>query len=89
VELPEIAVIQEAAHRVRGDVPCAVLVELVPGRKFKTAISTSLETSMEKAGGLDHDHTGSAAITMAVGQPEERHGLSPSFGVIAVSPSAC
>jgi hypothetical protein len=31
----------------------------------------SLETSMEKAVGFDHDHPGSATIRMEVGQPEE------------------
>jgi hypothetical protein len=50
----------------------------VPGRKLKTAISfgqRSLETGMEKAVGLDHDHASSAAIRMAMCQREEWHGL--------------
>jgi hypothetical protein len=32
---------------------------------------------------------GSAGARKAIGQPEEGHGISPSFGIIAVSPSAC
>ena len=32
----------------------------------------SLEASMKKAAGLDDDHTGSATVRMAIGQPEER-----------------
>jgi hypothetical protein len=31
---------------------------------------------MEEAGGLDHDHAGSAAIGMAIGQPEQGHRVS-------------
>jgi hypothetical protein len=69
LQLPEIAVIQEAVHHVLRDLPRAVLVELVPGYEFKIAIRTSrrsLETSMEKAtAGLDHDHVGGTAVRMA------------------------
>jgi hypothetical protein len=31
---------------------------------------------VEKIGRVDHHHAGGAAIRVAVGQPEERHGLS-------------
>ena len=31
---------------------------------------------MEEAAGLDHDHAGSAAIRMVIGQPEEGHVAS-------------
>jgi hypothetical protein len=59
----------------------------VPRHELKLSIGTgqrSLETSMEKVVGLDHDHAGNAAVRIAgnaalriaVGQPEEGHGLS-------------
>jgi hypothetical protein len=63
-----------------GDLARALLVKPVPGRELKTAIGAgqgSLETSMEKPqAGLDHDHSGSAAIGVAIRQPKEGHGLS-------------
>jgi hypothetical protein len=90
VQLPEIAAIQAAAQHVRRNLACALRSKLVPGHEFKIAIGTSqrnLETSMEKAGGLDHDHAGNAAVRIAdnaalriaVGQPEEPHQVSLSL----------
>jgi hypothetical protein len=79
VQLPEIAVIEKPADHVRRDHLCTERVELVSGRELKTAIGASkrsLETSMEKArAGLNDDHSGSAAVEMAIGQPEEWFGL--------------
>jgi hypothetical protein len=87
VELLEIAAIQAAAQHVLRDLLGALRVKLVPGHEFKIAIGTSqrsLEASMQKAGGLDHDHAGNAAVRIAdnaavriaVGQPEEGHRVS-------------
>ena len=70
MQLPEIPVIEKAAHHVLGDLPRGVLVELAPRHESKIAIGTSqrgLETRMEKASALDHDHASGAAIRMAVG----------------------
>jgi hypothetical protein len=55
VQLPEIAVIQKPAHQACRDLACTLPVELVPGHGLEPPIGTnqrSLETSMEKAGGL-------------------------------------
>jgi hypothetical protein len=55
----------EVALSVHPEIACALLVELVPGHEFKITVGAgqrSLETSVEKAGGLDHDHAGSAAL---------------------------
>jgi hypothetical protein len=68
VQLPEIAAIQAAAQHVRRYLACALRIKLVPGHEFKIEIGTSqrnLETSMEKAGGVDHDHAGNAAVRIA------------------------
>jgi len=61
VQRPQIAVIEHPAHHVRRDLLRALLVKLVPGRELELMISTgqrSLETRMENADGLDHDHAG-------------------------------
>jgi hypothetical protein len=79
VRLPEIAVIQKATHHVLRNLACVLLVELVPWNEFKIAIGTSqrsLETSGEQPVGLHHDHASSAAIGMAVCQPEEGRRVS-------------
>jgi hypothetical protein len=43
---------------------------------------------MEEAMGLHHDHAGSAAVRMAVGQPEEGHPVSLSLPAAAATPQA-
>jgi hypothetical protein len=80
VQLLEIVAIKEPADHVRRDLLGTDRVKLVSGRELETAICAcqrSLETSMEKVAGLNDDHPGSAAVRMAVGQPEElrRFGL--------------
>jgi hypothetical protein len=79
VQLPEIAVTEKSADHVRRNQLGADRVKLVSRRELKTAIGAgqgSLETGMEKArAGLNDDHSGSAAVRIVVGQPEEGHGL--------------
>jgi hypothetical protein len=48
----------------------------MPGHELEFSIVTgqrSFKTSMQEAGGLDHDHADSTAIRVSVGQPEKRH----------------
>jgi hypothetical protein len=74
VQLPKIALVEKPTDHVRRDLACALQIKLVPGRELKPSIGAcqrSLETSMEKAVGIDHDQASSAAIRMAVGNPEE------------------
>jgi hypothetical protein len=74
VRLPQIAVVEKTTHHVRRDLACALLVKPVPGHELKLSIGAgqrSLETTIQKAVGLDHDNAGSPAVRMAVGQPEE------------------
>jgi hypothetical protein len=81
VRLPEIAVAEKPTDHVRRDLAGALRINLVPGRELKTAIGASqrsFETSMEKAVGVDYGDTGSAAVRIAIGQPEEGHRSSLS-----------
>jgi hypothetical protein len=77
--LPQIAVVEKPADHVRRDLTCALLVKPVPGHEASIGTGKrSLEASMKKPDGLDDDHAGSAAVKMAIGQPEEwrcRFGL--------------
>jgi hypothetical protein len=88
-----IALIETAAYHVRRNLTCALLVKLVPGSELEFSIGTSqrsLQTRMKKAVRFDHDHAGSAAIRMAVGQPKEGHELSVAGGQSApVTLGAC
>jgi hypothetical protein len=74
VQLPKIALIEKPADHVRGDHLGADRVKLVSKRELELSISAGqrrLETSVEKAAGLDHDRAGSAAVRVAVGDLEE------------------
>jgi hypothetical protein len=75
VQLPKIAVIEKPADHVRRDLARALRVKLVPGHELESSIGAgqrSLETSMEKAARLDHDHASGTIVRMAINQPEER-----------------
>jgi hypothetical protein len=85
----DLAALRFAAARRRTDgaggffshrhLACVLPVKLVPGQELQPTIHAGergLETSTEKAMRLDHDHAGSVAVRMAVGQPKEGHGLS-------------
>jgi hypothetical protein len=97
VQLPEIAVTEKPADHVRRDQLGAERVKLVSGRKLKLSIPASrgsLETSMEKAARLDHDHATSAGerVPSLSGQSEDhrtvtacawrdrRHKAGPTIG---------
>jgi hypothetical protein len=54
-------------------------VKLPSGLELKRSIGPSqrsLQATVEKVAGLDHHDAGCAAVRVAVGQPEEGHGLS-------------
>jgi hypothetical protein len=89
VQVLQIAVVEETANHGRRDVFRALLVKLVAGHELKIAIGASqpsLETSLQKTVGLDHDSAGSAAIRMAICQPEERHPLSLALPTAVATP---
>jgi hypothetical protein len=73
-QLPEIAVIEKPADRIRRDLACALRIE----RAAQTRIQdldrrqpAKPPGAMEKAARLDHHHTSSTATEMTIGQPEE------------------
>lgn len=75
VQLAEIAVIDKPADHVHRDLACAS-PDQAGARTGTQALERSLQTRMKKAVRFDHDHAGSAAVRMAVGQPKEGHRLS-------------
>jgi hypothetical protein len=89
MQLPKIAVIQEPPDHARGNLACTLRLKLVPGHELKIAVGAgqcSLEPSVEKAAaGLHYDHAGSAAIRMAIGQPEEGHPLNLALPAAAAT----
>jgi hypothetical protein len=57
----------------------AVPVNPMLGHELKLSIGgrqRSLQASVQRAVGFNHDHAGSAPIGVAIGQPEEGRGLS-------------
>jgi hypothetical protein len=65
---------REPANHILGDLLGAERVKLVSARELKLLLGTcqrSLETSLEKAAGLNHDRASGATVRMAIGQPEE------------------
>jgi hypothetical protein len=98
-ELYPTMVSPKLVGHVRGDVACVLPVKLVCGRELQTALheirkselrpsigagQRSLQARVQKSGGLNHGHADSAAISMAIGQPEEI-GRLRSFGRSGVS----
>jgi hypothetical protein len=76
MQLPKIAVIQKPADHVCRDLRSADRVKLAPVRKIETeiqAVDLGFEPGLQNVGRIDHDYAASAAIRMAVGQPEEGH----------------
>jgi hypothetical protein len=65
LQLPEIAAIQKTTHHASRGLLGALPVKLVPGRELESSVGTghrNFHTGMEKAGELDHDRAGRAAI---------------------------
>jgi hypothetical protein len=76
---------KEPTHHVRWDVPRAVPVKPMLGHE----LNLSIGGRVQEAGGFNHDHAGSVAIGVAIGQPEEGRGLSVArrAGVACIAPS--
>jgi hypothetical protein len=68
VQLPEIAAIQAAAQHVGRNLARTLRIKLVSRRELKLSIGDSrpsVDTSMEKVAGLDHDHAANPAVRIA------------------------
>jgi hypothetical protein len=63
VQLPQIAVVEQPARHIRGDLACAVLIKLMPGRELEPIVGTrqrSLEAGVDQIAGIHNHNAGSA-----------------------------